>query len=464
MYSMLKKNISLVIFFSFLVFIIPFVSATITITVSAPSSVTQGSNVPITASFVAGEGDSGTFYFTCDQTVSGEVDPESGYSIMSSTSKTYTFTPGTAQSYSNCKVSDGGTQSSSSFPINVVTPSTLTVSGSPSSTTNSSGDTFPLSISITNPTASSITTSYSLNCPSGYTCSGDQSSDTITILAGLTTTLQWTVTVGSSSADITFQLGSNSNAFISSVTVPSITTTTVGGGTGGSGGAGGGISITAYSLKQVEINKTNVALTQLDIIVNDQIKLPKLTVNNISTRPASVTLISGKVYQYLNITPQNIEDNDLQSVKLKFRVEKAWIADNNIDENTVSLNRYHNGVWNRLTTDKVSEDSIYLYYQTETPGFSVFAVTGEQKFAPAEERVITTTTVRRAVVTTTTVASAPKLRLPRIEFTLEILLTCILGILVVMTLGLVFLKLRKDNLEKEQEEVKADNETVEEKK
>ena len=126
-YSMWVKKISLaVVVLSFLLVIISSVNATITITVTAPSSVTQGSNIPIIASFVASEGDSGTFYFICDQTVSGEVDPEDGYNIMSSASKTYTFTPATAQTYSNCKVSDGGdgeqgTRSGSKILLKLVT-------------------------------------------------------------------------------------------------------------------------------------------------------------------------------------------------------------------------------------------------------------------------------------------------------------------------------------------------------
>ena len=231
MTNKIKHILPLIFVFAVLITVKP-VSATITVTISAPSSVTQGSNIPITASFVVGSGESGSFYFTCDQTAAGEVDPEAGYSISSSTSKTYTFTPSQATTYTNCKVSDGGTQSSSTTTIKSVAPSSLTVTGSPSASTNTS---FTLSINITNPTADTVTTTYTLSCGSVGTCSGDQTSANINIATGSTTALSWTVTA-SSSGTITFQLGSNSQAFTSTVTLPSAATTTTTTSPGGVGG------------------------------------------------------------------------------------------------------------------------------------------------------------------------------------------------------------------------------------
>lgn len=401
--------------FIFLI-IAPSVNAAITVTVTAPSSVTQGSNIPISASFVAGqEGDSGTFYFSCDQTVSGEVDPQSGYSIVSSASKTYTFTPNTAQTYSNCKVSDGGSQYSSTFAINVVAPSTLTVSGSPSSTTKSAGGTFIMNISITNPTASAVTTSYSLSC-SSHTCSGDQTSDTISISTGATTTLQWTVTVGSSSANITFQLGSNSNAFTSSVTVSSTTTTTISGGDGGGGGGGGGTKekkksqswdkITPGSAEIMHVNDPDIGLKMINITVRNPAQTVTITVTKLTGQPATVIHnISGKVYKYIDIEAKNLKDENISVVKIQFQVNKSWISTNKINRATIALNRYKNNNWEKLTTKEVSEDNDYIYYEAESPGFSTFAITGEE---------LVTTSVAATTVETTAMATTVKTTIPAI--------------------------------------------------
>jgi hypothetical protein len=40
--------------------------------------------------------------------------------------------------------------------------------------------------------------------------------------------------------------------------------------------------------------------------------------------------------------------------------------------------RYHGDSWQNLTTILVNQIDDYTYYKSETPGFSVFAITGEQ--------------------------------------------------------------------------------------
>jgi hypothetical protein len=73
---------------------------------------------------------------------------------------------------------------------------------------------------------------------------------------------------------------------------------------------------------------------------------------------------------------KNIEDEQIKESKIKFKVEKKWLSDNNINKLTVKLNRYNNG-WNNLTTKMLSDDDNYVYYESESPGFSLFAITGD---------------------------------------------------------------------------------------
>jgi len=213
--------------------------------------------------------------------------------------------------------------------------------------------------------------------------------------------------------------------------------TTPSGGSGG--GSGGGSSITAYAVKlwlalypetpvSWSIDKTNIAITQLDISVKNQIRVPKITIENMTEKPSSISAASGKVHQYLNITPQNIAEADLKSVKLTFRVERAWLTDNNIDENTVSLNRYSNGVWNKLATSRTTtEDATYVYYQAETPGFSIFAITGESKVSGEEQGEVTTTTIQTTTTIPSEVSSSEPIKLP-IWMPLIIFLIIIVGV------------------------------------
>jgi PKD repeat protein len=60
-----------------------------------------------------------------------------------------------------------------------------------------------------------------------------------------------------------------------------------------------------------------------------------------------------------------------------FKVEKAWIKDKNIDQTSISLNRYSDNKWCQLPTSLSGEDNSYLYFTAKTPGFSPFAITGK---------------------------------------------------------------------------------------
>ena len=93
--------------------------------------------------------------------------------------------------------------------------------------------------------------------------------------------------------------------------------------------------------------------------------------------------------------------------KVEFKVAKSWIATDNIDEATVKLNRYDGSGGNRnaLTTSKVGEnDATVFFFEAETPGFSMFAVTGEKKVEV--EAAAVTPTPTPAVVAPTPAAPA----------------------------------------------------------
>ncbi len=86
------------------------------------------------------------------------------------------------------------------------------------------------------------------------------------------------------------------------------------------------------------------------------------------------------VYKIMNIKIGNPEfssfEGNFKNPTIKFRVENAWIKENNIDVSTITLNRYSEGKWNSLPTSKVSEDTDFIYFVAETPAFSLFSITG----------------------------------------------------------------------------------------
>jgi PGF-pre-PGF domain-containing protein len=107
-----------------------------------------------------------------------------------------------------------------------------------------------------------------------------------------------------------------------------------------------------------------------------------VTVQVLKERPAGLVKVAapGVVYQYLNIFTENLDPEGVGSVTIEFRVEKAWISAENIEEGTITLCRYSTltDEWVTLPTRKVGEDANYSYFSAESPGFSVFTVIGSR--------------------------------------------------------------------------------------
>jgi len=99
----------------------------------------------------------------------------------------------------------------------------------------------------------------------------------------------------------------------------------------------------------------------------------KLSVVKLSSLPADVKEVKN-AYSILEINKTNINDSELGSVVMQFKVEKSWLTSSSIDSSNVRLSRYKDGSWSDLTTSKMSEDGSYVYYTANSPGFSIFAI------------------------------------------------------------------------------------------
>jgi PGF-pre-PGF domain-containing protein len=99
----------------------------------------------------------------------------------------------------------------------------------------------------------------------------------------------------------------------------------------------------------------------------------------------------GKVYQQMNIwvgktgfaTPENVE-----GLRIGFKVEKSWLEENNADAASMRLYRYAGDSWNALSTYVVGEDDVYMYFESLTPGFSPFAIVSESTSTEATDTLL----------------------------------------------------------------------------
>jgi len=237
-----------------------------------------------------------------------------------------------------------------------------------------------LNISI-NTSANSAACTYACGCTGGYCNSGVCASS-----APTTTTTATTTTIGGggggAAATTTTVIGTTTTTLppvVESETVQSIPNGTTGN----------------FSFEKVPV-------TEVLIDVNKTVSNAQVTITQSSTSPADITISApGYTYAYLTVTKTNVADAAVSKVKIRFKVEKSWISANNIDASTISLNRYVSGSWVTLTTAKLSEDATYVYFEAESPGLSVFAVSGQKK------AVITTTTTTVPSTTTTTPSALP---------------------------------------------------------
>lgn len=97
----------------------------------------------------------------------------------------------------------------------------------------------------------------------------------------------------------------------------------------------------------------------------------------------------GTVYRYMTILVGNepFESSDnIDEGHIDFRVSKSWVEENGIDPYTIVLNRYSDGTWNSLSTEMTDEDDEYYYFTAATPGFSLYAITGNEEGTGTPEK------------------------------------------------------------------------------
>ena len=91
-------------------------------------------------------------------------------------------------------------------------------------------------------------------------------------------------------------------------------------------------------------------------------------------------LNAGEVYKYFNLwvgTGGFATSKNIENPVVCFKVDKSWLQDKNIDQASITLNRYSDKKWSQLPVKLLEEDGKYLYFTAETPEFSFFAITGK---------------------------------------------------------------------------------------
>jgi PGF-pre-PGF domain-containing protein len=156
-------------------------------------------------------------------------------------------------------------------------------------------------------------------------------------------------------------------------------------GGGGGGGGGGTSSISQYETSKfyavlsptmqlpMFINKKRIAFTQIRVEVDKTLKLARITVKALNETESVPVEIPKEVYQYLSIDLSIVTNNDITKAEIDFKITKSWLAEKGFSADQISLNRYTNR-WEEIPTEKTRETDESVYYTSQTPGFSYFAV------------------------------------------------------------------------------------------
>ncbi len=185
----------------------------------------------------------------------------------------------------------------------------------------------------------------------------------------------------------------------SSTYTVTVTYRSSGGSSGGGGGGGSSVVNTGkkswYEIKEGEskeydISDSEIPVTKIGFQVKETVRDASLQVQSLTTLPESVVSFSGKSYQKMKIISTNLEGSEVSSgFEIEFRVSKAWLKENGVNKNNIALFREVDGKWTELKTTFVKEDSIYVYFKANSPGFSYFVI-GEKTVVAAEPAATST--------------------------------------------------------------------------
>jgi len=97
----------------------------------------------------------------------------------------------------------------------------------------------------------------------------------------------------------------------------------------------------------------------------------KLTGFSIREKPSYV------IYKYTVIDEDNILEEQLDKVKIEFKVVRDWLIKQGSTKDDVYLMYFNNGEWKKVYTNWTSFDLVYNYYHAELDGFYLLAIAAD---------------------------------------------------------------------------------------
>ncbi|MEA2036265.1 MAG: PGF-pre-PGF domain-containing protein, partial [Nanoarchaeota archaeon] len=171
-------------------------------------------------------------------------------------------------------------------------------------------------------------------------------------------------------------------------------------GGGGGGGGGGGVATSSATMEFVNIGyiasgdtakaefTKEIGITQIEFKVKQTATASSITVADMGSNSGIALKLfedddKRAVHKYLKITLGKVSSTNIEEAVIRFNVPK----DESFKPSTVRLRRYDswNKHWATLPTTHYKEDVLNHYFRASTPGFSIFAITGETGYVEEDE-------------------------------------------------------------------------------
>ena len=123
----------------------------------------------------------------------------------------------------------------------------------------------------------------------------------------------------------------------------------------------------------MSIDNSYFPFTKVTFDVSSSVIDAKLTAKSYSSLGTDYPNVTGTVYKYQELSSDKIEEV-LDSVSVKFKVEKTWVTDNEADKDRMFLLRYNGNNWIEETTVLTDSDDDYYYYSSSFEKFGMYSI------------------------------------------------------------------------------------------
>jgi len=130
--------------------------------------------------------------------------------------------------------------------------------------------------------------------------------------------------------------------------------------------------VRAGETKSLDVTDPNKAVSKIDVVFEKVARNVKITVTLLDASPVDVE--ANKAYKYLEITKDNLDDDQISSAKIYFKVAKVWVSSYAAEPGDVVLYRFEDNKWNILPTTLVDEDDTFYYYMATSEALSYYAI------------------------------------------------------------------------------------------